>query len=120
MTTFGLNGAMSALQNGIMGTDEYYRKGVPPAMFKLSAAPGAPAGQSLEDRLHALVGPHRHSDPFAMVEGDLSQLTSSIRTLIGSDHPVLMTVAKYFFEINGMRCVLCSVLSPYRCSPPDC
>lgn len=40
-------------------------------------------------------------DPFVMVEKDVSTLSGGIKNLLGSDHPVLESCAKYFFEIDG-------------------
>jgi geranylgeranyl pyrophosphate synthase len=40
-------------------------------------------------------------DPFKMVEKDLSSLSGGIKELLGSDHPVLESCAKYFFEVDG-------------------
>ncbi len=41
------------------------------------------------------------SDPFAYVSTDLRSINSSIRELLGVDHPILSTVAKYFFDWDG-------------------
>ena len=35
------------------------------------------------------------SDPFALVKDDIKGLVGSVKELIGVDHPVLSTVAKY-------------------------
>eukprot|EP00607_Mallomonas_marina_P006726 CAMPEP_0182438750 /NCGR_PEP_ID=MMETSP1167-20130531/85996_1 /TAXON_ID=2988 /ORGANISM="Mallomonas Sp, Strain CCMP3275" /LENGTH=415 /DNA_ID=CAMNT_0024632255 /DNA_START=80 /DNA_END=1327 /DNA_ORIENTATION=- len=40
-------------------------------------------------------------DPFHLVEKDISTLAGSIKELLGSDHPVLESCAKYFFNIDG-------------------
>lgn len=40
-------------------------------------------------------------DPFELVESDLSTISSGIKELVGSDHPVLESCAKYFFELDG-------------------
>lgn len=37
-------------------------------------------------------------DPFALVKNDVNALSSNIKELLGSDHPVLETVAQYFFN----------------------
>ncbi len=37
-------------------------------------------------------------DPFALVEEDIRSLAGGIKTLLGSDHPVLESCAKYFFD----------------------
>merc|ERR1712070_724327 len=39
--------------------------------------------------------------PFDLIKKDLSELTSGLKLLIDSDHPVLKTVAKYLFESKG-------------------
>ena len=41
------------------------------------------------------------TDPFAYVSTDLRSINSSIRELLGVDHPILSTVAKYFFDWDG-------------------
>lgn len=41
------------------------------------------------------------TDVFTLVERDLSTLSSGIRELLGTDHPVLESCAKYFFELDG-------------------
>jgi hexaprenyl-diphosphate synthase len=40
-------------------------------------------------------------DPFALVSADLQGINTSIKALLGVDHPVLATVAKYFFDFDG-------------------
>ena len=40
-------------------------------------------------------------DPFQLVEKDLSSLSQGIKSLLGSDHPVLESCARYFFDIDG-------------------
>lgn len=40
-------------------------------------------------------------DPFAIVGPDLNGINANIKSLLGVDHPVLSTVAKYFFEFDG-------------------
>jgi len=37
-------------------------------------------------------------DPFDLVAGEITSLSEGIRTLLGSDHPVLELCARYFFE----------------------
>eukprot|EP01041_Mallomonas_annulata_P001084 gene1084-2114_t len=41
------------------------------------------------------------TDPFKLVQNDISSLAGCIKELLGSDHPVLESCAKYFFEIDG-------------------
>jgi geranylgeranyl pyrophosphate synthase len=43
----------------------------------------------------------RHVDPFDLVHADIRRLNGSIKDLLGSDHPVLATVAQYFFDVEG-------------------
>jgi geranylgeranyl pyrophosphate synthase len=40
-------------------------------------------------------------DAFKLVEDDINSLSNGIKDLLGSDHPVLESCAKYFFEIDG-------------------
>lgn len=40
-------------------------------------------------------------DPFTLVEKDIGSLSGGIKELLGSDHPVLESCAKYFFETDG-------------------
>lgn len=40
-------------------------------------------------------------DPFQMVQKDIGSLSGGIKELLGSDHPVLETCAKYFFDMDG-------------------
>ena len=41
------------------------------------------------------------ADPFKLVERDIQSLSGGIKELLGSDHPVLESCAKYFFNIDG-------------------
>lgn len=41
------------------------------------------------------------TDPFALVAEDMGSVTDSIKRILGSDHPVLSKVARYFFEHDG-------------------
>ncbi|RLN47200.1 hypothetical protein BBJ28_00004141 [Nothophytophthora sp. Chile5] len=45
--------------------------------------------------------PSTLADPFALVEHDMVSVTDSIKRILGSDHPVLAAVARYFFEHDG-------------------
>ncbi|RLN50641.1 hypothetical protein BBJ28_00003962 [Nothophytophthora sp. Chile5] len=45
--------------------------------------------------------PSALADPFALVEHDMVSVTDSIKRILGSDHPVLAAVARYFFEHDG-------------------
>lgn len=40
-------------------------------------------------------------DPFELVSGELRGLSDGIKSLVGTDHPVLNAAAKYFFELDG-------------------
>lgn len=42
-----------------------------------------------------------HVDPFALVGPELSGINGNIKQILGMDHPVLATVAKYFFDFGG-------------------
>jgi geranylgeranyl pyrophosphate synthase len=41
------------------------------------------------------------ADPFQLVAGEMVSVTESIKRILGSDHPVLSAVARYFFEHDG-------------------
>lgn len=45
--------------------------------------------------------PRSLTDPFALVAEDMGGVTDSIKRILGSDHPVLSKVARYFFEHDG-------------------
>ena len=45
--------------------------------------------------------PRSLADPFTLVEQDMVGVTDSIKRILGSDHPVLTAVARYFFEHDG-------------------
>ncbi|KAJ8575414.1 hypothetical protein ON010_g3794 [Phytophthora cinnamomi] len=45
--------------------------------------------------------PSKLADPFTLVEQDMVSVTESIKRILGSDHPVLAAVARYFFEHDG-------------------
>ena len=40
-------------------------------------------------------------DPFVLVERDLANFGGGVKELLGSDHPVLESCAKYFFDTDG-------------------
>lgn len=40
-------------------------------------------------------------DPFTLVQDEMADINGSIKKILGSDHPVLSSVAKYFFEHDG-------------------
>ncbi len=42
-------------------------------------------------------------DPFAVVSSQLRPLETSLKDLVGSEHPVLTRVAQHFFELVGKR-----------------
>ena len=53
--------------------------------------------------------PYELADPFLLVKKESAELSNNIKELLGSDHPVLSTVANYFFNVDGgkkMRPVL--------------
>ncbi|OQR98334.1 hypothetical protein ACHHYP_08763 [Achlya hypogyna] len=41
------------------------------------------------------------ADPFELIKDDIVSVSESIKSILGSDHPVLEAVAKYFFENDG-------------------
>lgn len=41
------------------------------------------------------------TDPFALVRDEMADINGSIKKILGTDHPVLSAVAKYFFEHDG-------------------
>jgi solanesyl diphosphate synthase len=43
----------------------------------------------------------RDVNPFDLVSSDMRKLNGQIKELLGSDHPVLETVAQYFFDVEG-------------------
>ena len=47
--------------------------------------------------------PSSLTDPFAVVASQLRPLETSLKDLVGSDHPVLTRVAQHFFELVGKR-----------------
>jgi hypothetical protein len=54
------------------------------------------------DALDLSAFPAAHgSDPFADIAGQLAGLNSSIKSILGVDHPVLEKVASYFFDLDG-------------------
>ncbi|KAH8926730.1 terpenoid synthase [Atractiella rhizophila] len=40
-------------------------------------------------------------DPFSLVANELGSLRANVRTLLGSGHPALDTIAKYYFQTEG-------------------
>ncbi|CAH0514148.1 unnamed protein product [Peronospora belbahrii] len=47
------------------------------------------------------IDPSTLVNPFELVEQDMVNVTNSIKRILGSDHPVLAAVARYFFEHDG-------------------
>jgi geranylgeranyl pyrophosphate synthase len=41
------------------------------------------------------------TDPFQMVQDDVKTLSAAMKELLGSDHPVLESCARYFFDTDG-------------------
>nr|CCA17241.1 conserved hypothetical protein [Albugo laibachii Nc14] len=58
----------------------------------------SPAPGSRVDTIGTFV---TQEDPFLLVQTELQSVTESIKQILGTDHPVLSTVAKYFFEQDG-------------------
>lgn len=63
-----------------------------------SSVPESEGGDALD--LSAFPGAAT-TDPFAFVSPDLRGINASIKQLLGVDHPVLSTVARYFFDWDG-------------------
>lgn len=93
---FGSTFVSNRLTNGILEQDNYLRQGMPESKFKLSDTPSSSTLQEIFDR-------NKHSDPFDLVSKDLRSISESIREVIGSDHPVLERIARYFFDVKGKR-----------------
>lgn len=96
------------LRNGILERDDtYYRDGVPPSAFSL------PKEIILED----LLNQHSLIDPFKLVEEDINTISQNINNVIGTDHPILRSIATHFFDTSGKRirpvilCLLARALS---------
>ena len=56
-----------------------------------------------QDKLRMIFASASHVDPFELVRADTNGISSSIRDVVGSDHPIMRTVAGYFFESNTNR-----------------
>lgn len=85
---------VESVKNGLMDSDDYVRKGLPPARFALSGGEAA---------LNAVFERHSHAEPFDMVKNELRSMSETIRDVVGSDHPVLSSVASHFFAFPGKR-----------------
>jgi hypothetical protein len=105
---------VDTLTNGILESDDtYYRDGVPASAFLL------PTSTPLEDvfRQHAYV------DPFKLVQSDIDLVTLNINRVIGTDHPILRSIASHFFDTSGKRmrpvilCLLARALSGNAADP---
>jgi hexaprenyl diphosphate synthase len=92
--------AASVASNGILEDDDYFKNGIPAAKFTLTEC-GEPEWR--DKSLAEIFADHRHVDPFVEVENDLQSITSSVKSVIGSDHPVLSRIAAYFFDVPGKR-----------------
>jgi geranylgeranyl pyrophosphate synthase len=76
-----------------------------------STAPSRPAGagpspsaqvDESNDHLDLSAFPGAGSvDPFELVSAELRGINGNIKAILGIDHPVLATVAKYFFDFEG-------------------
>jgi hypothetical protein len=109
-----MNHAIAALQNGILGSDDFLRHGLPASPYQFSTVSGGLT-------IHQLCQQHRHVDPYATVRDDMASMADNLKGLVGSDHPVLRKIAAYFFDIEGKRirptilflvCRALSLLSP--------
>lgn len=110
----GMNHAIQALQNGILGGDDFLRHGLPASPYQFAAVSG---GLTVEQ----ICQQHSHVDPYATVREDMRSMADNLKSLVGSDHPVLRKIAAYFFDIEGKRirptilflvCRALSLLSP--------
>lgn len=68
----------------------------PPLLLSRSSAAVAAAALNLDKYPHV-----RSVDPFELVAEDVRSLSTNIKRILGVDHPVLSTVAKYFFDHDG-------------------
>lgn len=99
---------VNRLTNGILEADDaYYRDGVPPSAFSLPE----------EVRLDDVLNEHSHVDPFQLVQRDIDVVSNNINKDIGTDHPILKSIASHFFETSGKQfrpvilCLLSRALS---------
>ncbi|KAF4317172.1 hypothetical protein BBO99_00006766 [Phytophthora kernoviae] len=60
-----------------------------------------PVGEAAVPLAYLPTDPSTLVDPFTLVQNDMVSVTDSIKRILGSDHPVLAAVAKYFFEHDG-------------------
>jgi len=58
-------------------------------------------------------------DPFQLMEPQLKALSENLKNLVGSENPVLNTVAQYFFDVPGKRFRPALVLLLAQASPPS-
>eukprot|EP01124_Arcella_intermedia_P017826 TRINITY_DN2479_c0_g1_i3.p1 TRINITY_DN2479_c0_g1~~TRINITY_DN2479_c0_g1_i3.p1 ORF type:complete len:399 (-),score=83.30 TRINITY_DN2479_c0_g1_i3:226-1422(-) len=55
-----------------------------------------------EDHVQAKY-PDSQMNPFKLIEGDLDRLNDSIKQIISTQHPILSTIAQYYFNLKGKR-----------------
>lgn len=82
------------MHNGLLENDDYYRNGVPGPKFDF-----AQIGQSIQE----IFRQHAHVDPYKTAANDIQSLSDSVKEMLGSDHPVLRSLGKYFFDVQGKR-----------------
>lgn len=92
------SGAARTVVNGIGGSNTGSRRAGATGAADLAAASAGGGVAGLD--LTAFPGASA-LDPFDTVREELSSLNASVRALLGVDHPVLETVARYFFNWEG-------------------
>lgn len=93
-----------ALRNGILEKDDdYFRNGIPQTQYKLPT----------HITLNELIDANSHVDPFAMARDDLGVVSKNMQDVVGSDHPVIRSIANHFFETTGkmVRPTICVLIA---------
>eukprot|EP00457_Paulinella_chromatophora_P008076 gb/GEZN01008103.1/.p1 GENE.gb/GEZN01008103.1/~~gb/GEZN01008103.1/.p1 ORF type:complete len:416 (+),score=43.77 gb/GEZN01008103.1/:86-1333(+) len=97
--------ASFALDNGLLeDTDTLYRTGMTTkCKFVLPAEFAAKLQASNREAVLKEVFEKYPADPFVFVQNDLQHLSRDISTVLGSDHPVLKSIARHFFDAAGKQ-----------------
>jgi len=95
-SSYAVKMAVNAVHNGLMQNDDIFQYGLPEAKFQFA---DLFRGTTLEQ----IFEEHASVDPFQPIQDDLQSVSDTLRSVIGSDHPVLRVVAQYFFDVNGKR-----------------
>ena len=90
----------TTLVNGLLETDDYIKTGIPNSKYNLKLLKNE---KSLDITLNRTLNPFINIDPYKAVENDIVSVGASLKSLIGSDHPVLHLVANHFFDVPGKR-----------------